>query len=142
MHGTERAELSPLISHIFYERNIAWANFLPPSGFDDGAKVLSVKKKSSIAGTTYKFRLYVADHSPNSAIARANLSTLCEQYLPDRHEIEINDVFREPGRAHDDEVTLTPMLITLEPPLVCRIVGNVDDTRILLAALNLKRDAA
>ena len=62
--------------------------------------------------------------------------------MPDRHEIEINDVFREPGRAHDDEVTLTPMLITLEPPLVCRIVGNVDDTQILLAALNLKRDAA
>ena len=92
---------------------------------------------SAPADATYTFRLYVADHSDNSALARANLSALCNQYLPDRHEIELVDVFREPVRAHDDDITLTPTLIKFAPLPVCRIVGTLDDTQTVLAALNL-----
>ena len=42
----------------------------------------------------FKFRLYVAGDAPNSAQARANLTALCRVHLPDRHEIEVVDVFR------------------------------------------------
>jgi hypothetical protein len=47
----------------------------------------------------YKFRLYVADDTTNSAQAAANLQALCKAHLSGRHEIEIVDVFKEPQRA-------------------------------------------
>ena len=89
------------------------------------------------SGAVYKFRLYVADDSPNSATARTNLAFFCEHYLCDRHEIEIVDVFREPLRAQDDRVSFTPMLIKMEPLPVCRIVGTLSNTPDLVTALTL-----
>jgi len=50
----------------------------------------------------FKFRLYVADHTPNSALALVNLTALCRTYLPNRHEIEVVDVFRKPELALAD----------------------------------------
>ena len=64
-------------------------------------------------GAQFKFRLYVAGDTLNSAQAIANLTALCRDYLPRRHEIEIIDVFREPKRALADGVMMTPMLLRL-----------------------------
>ena len=36
----------------------------------------------------FKFRLYVADDTMNSAQATANLQALCKAHLPGRHEID------------------------------------------------------
>ena len=47
----------------------------------------------------YRFRLFVADNAQNSVAAVANLTALCKEYLPHRHEIEVIDVFKEPERA-------------------------------------------
>lgn len=47
----------------------------------------------------FKFRLFVAGLTPNSAQASLNLATLCEGHLPGRHEIEVVDVFIEPEQA-------------------------------------------
>lgn len=102
--------------------------------------VASHSDASPFAGAEYKFRLYVADDSENSALARAHLSTLCNQYLPDRHEIEVVDVFRDPVRAHADDITLTPTLIKLAPLPVCRIVGTLDDMQTVLVALKLQHE--
>ena len=56
----------------------------------------------------FKFRLYVAGDALNSAQAVANLNALCRAHLPDRHEIEVVDVFREPKRALADDIRMTP----------------------------------
>jgi len=85
----------------------------------------------------YKFRLYVAGGGPNSTQARANLVALCSKYLPDRHEIEVIDVLKEPHRALEDGIMLTPMLIKLSPAPVRRIVGTLSQPQTVLQALGL-----
>ncbi len=84
-----------------------------------------------------KFRLYVAGDAQNSAQAIANLTAICHTYLPDRHDIEVVDVFREPKRALADGILLTPTLVKLSPSPVRRIIGTLSQTQPVLQALGL-----
>lgn len=86
----------------------------------------------------FKFRLYVADSALNSAQAIANLRVLCRIHLPDRHEIEVVDVFLEPKRALADGVFMTPTLMKLAPSPVRRIVGTLSQTQTVVQALGLE----
>jgi circadian clock protein KaiB len=83
----------------------------------------------------FKFRLYVAGDAPNSALAIANLGAFCRAHLPDRHEIEVVDVFREPQRALADSIFMTPTVVVLAPPPVRRIVGALSHSLAILLAL-------
>ncbi|MDM5180192.1 circadian clock KaiB family protein [Massilia sp. DJPM01] len=87
---------------------------------------------------TFIFRLYVAGEAQNSVLARANLRALCETYLPGQHEIEVLDVFREPKRALEDGIFMTPTLLKLAPGSVRRIVGTLSQTEAVLLALGLE----
>jgi circadian clock protein KaiB len=90
----------------------------------------------------YKFRLYVAGDAQNSAQAVANLKALCRAHLADRHEIEIVDVYREPTRALDDGIMMTPTLIKLAPTPVSRIIGTLAQLQPVLLGLMLEAIAA
>ena len=85
----------------------------------------------------FKFRLYVAGEGPNSTQAIANLEALCREFLPGRHEIEVINVLREPYRALDDAVLLTPTLVRLSPAPVRKIIGNLNRRDPLVQALGL-----
>ena len=89
-----------------------------------------------------RFRLFVAGNAPNSAQAIANLGTFCRAHAPDRHEIEIIDVFREPKRALAESIFMTPTLVILAPPPVRRIVGTLSHMQTLLLALGVEPLAA
>jgi circadian clock protein KaiB len=90
----------------------------------------------------FKFRLYVAGDALNSAQALANLGAICRAYLPDRHEIEVVDVFREPKRALADGILMTPTLVKLAPLPVRRIVGTLGQTETVVEALGLEASTA
>jgi circadian clock protein KaiB len=90
----------------------------------------------------FKFRLYVAGDTQNSAHAVANLTALCRAELSDRHEIEIVNVFQEPKRALSDGIFMTPTLIKLKPAPILRIVGTLSQTQPLLTALGLDHASA
>ena len=90
----------------------------------------------------FKFRLYVAGNTPNSTLAFANLTALCRAHLPDRHEIEVVDVFRQPQRALTDGILMTPTLVKLAPSPGQRIVGTLSQTQPVLQALGLATVAA
>jgi circadian clock protein KaiB len=85
----------------------------------------------------FKFRLYVAGDAQNSAMAIANLTTICREHLTDRNEIEVVDVFREPGRALADGIFMTPTLVKLTPSPVKKIVGTLAQTKVVLQTLGL-----
>ncbi len=85
----------------------------------------------------FKFRLYVAGDALNSAQALGNLNALCRRHLPDRHEIEIIDVFREPKRALADGIFMTPTLVKLVPAPSRTIGGTLSQTQLVLQALGL-----
>ena len=86
---------------------------------------------------TFKFRLYVAGNGLNSAQAVANLSALCRAHLPERHHIEVVDVFRQPERALQDGILMTPTLVKLAPLPVRTIIGTLRQTSSVLLALGL-----
>jgi circadian clock protein KaiB len=90
----------------------------------------------------FKFRLYVAGNSLNSAQALDNLSALCRAHLPDRHKIEVVDVYREPKRALADRVFMTPTLLKLAPSPARRMVGTLSHTQPVLQYLGLEGVAA
>lgn len=85
----------------------------------------------------YRFRLYVAGDGTNSVQAVANLAALCRSHLADRSETEIVDVFEEPMRALRDGVFMTPTLLKLAPSPARKIVGTLNQTLAVLAALDL-----
>jgi len=85
----------------------------------------------------FRFRLYVAGGTANSARAIANLERICRVHLPGRHEIEIVDVFRESDRALTDGVLMTPMLFKIAPTPVRSILGTLSHTETVLQALEL-----
>ena len=89
----------------------------------------------------FKFRLYVAGDSTNSAAAVGNLNTLCREHLPDRHKIEIVDVFLEPERALADGVFLTPTIVKLSPAPVRKIVGALTQAAPFLQAIGIAADS-
>ncbi len=62
---------------------------------------------------------------------------LCRNHLPDRHEIEIVDVFREPKRALASGIFMTPTLVKLLPIPVKKIVGTLNQMQTVLLALGL-----
>jgi circadian clock protein KaiB len=85
----------------------------------------------------FRFRLYVAGDSPHSTEAIVNLSAICQEFLPERHELDIVDVLREPQRALADGVLLTPLLVKLSPAPVRKIVGTLSRRQPVLQALGL-----
>jgi circadian clock protein KaiB len=87
---------------------------------------------------TLKFRLYIAGETENSLRAIANLSAFCRDYLHDRHEIEIVDVSKEPKRALEDHILMTPTLLKLAPSPKRKIIGTLKDIPTVLDALALE----
>ena len=86
----------------------------------------------------FKFRLYVVGDTQNSSQAINNFAAFCATHLTNRHETEVVDVLREPRRALQDQVVMTPTLIKLSPPPTRRVVGTLSQSEPLLAALGLR----
>lgn len=81
--------------------------------------------------------LYIADDTIPSLQAKANLEALCREYMPDNATIEIVDILIDPIRCLNEGVLVTPTLVKLFPPPVRKIVGNLDDTKVVLDALGI-----
>ncbi len=86
----------------------------------------------------FKFRLYVAGDAQNSSQALANLKVICKEHLPDRYDVEVVDVFREPRRALVDGIFMTPTLVKLAPSPRRQIVGTLSNAQPVLQALGLE----
>lgn len=85
---------------------------------------------------TYLY-LYVADESPNSVRAMANLEAICREYFEEGcYLLTVIDVMKDPLRALDDEILVTPTLIRLGAPSV-RILGDLSDREMVVRSLGL-----
>ena len=87
--------------------------------------------------TLVTFRLYIAGGAPNSLEALANLKSICDEYLPDCHQIETIDVLQDPLRAVSDGVFVTPMLIKVSPGPMRQLMGNLSARASVVTALEL-----
>ena len=91
---------------------------------------------------TFKFRLFVAGDTQNSADALDNLTALCKAHLAGHYEIEVVDVFRDSQRARADGIRMTPALVKFAPSPEQRIIGTLSDTAHGLRILGLEVSAA
>ena len=89
---------------------------------------------------TYVFRLFVAGNESNSSQARRNLARLCEQHIKGRYKIDVVDVLKDAAAAYKNGVLVTPTLILLKPLPKVTVLGNLNDTGQVLAALRLTGD--
>jgi circadian clock protein KaiB len=87
------------------------------------------------SGERYVLWLFVSGDETNSRQARENLARLCERCLDAPCEITIYDVFEAFQLALDNRVLVTPTLIRVSPPPRVTILGNLSDTRKVVAAL-------
>ena len=70
--------------------------------------------------------------------AIANLQRFCDLKLPNRHEIVIIDVLKQPQIAELEKILITPTLVKEQPPPTERIIGDLSNTEIVLFALNIE----
>ncbi|SKA82682.1 circadian clock protein KaiB [Prosthecobacter debontii] len=88
----------------------------------------------------YVLKLYVTGTTPRAAQAVASIRTLCEEYLRGRYDLEVIDIYQQPGAAAVEQIIAAPTLIKQEPAPARRIVGNLGDKDKILLSLNIKPD--
>jgi circadian clock protein KaiB len=86
----------------------------------------------------YLLRLFVTGASPNSTRAIANLKEICETYLKDNYEMEIIDVYQQPGMAESEQIIALPLLIKKSPGQERRLIGDMSDTAKVLSGLGIQ----
>ena len=80
---------------------------------------------------TWRLRLYVAGQSPKSLRAFANLTTLCEEHLAGRYEIEIIDLVEHPELARSDDILAIPTLVRRLPAPLRKIMRGFHVGRLI-----------
>ena len=96
-----------------------------------GAKVTGDKK--------YIFQLFVTGMLPNSAYAILNITNICDKYLKGRYELEIIDIYEEPGMALSEGIIAIPVLIKKLPLPEERIIGDLSNIERVLNGLHLDK---
>lgn len=85
----------------------------------------------------YVFRLYVTGATPRSTRAVQNLRAMCEANLPGRYDLEVIDIYQQPGLAQADDVVVTPTLIKSMPLPIRRLIGDLSNADRVLISLDL-----
>jgi len=82
--------------------------------------------------------LYIAGTAPRSMRAVRIIKELCEEYLPDCHNLQVVDIYQQPGLAEEAEVLAVPVLVRKRPHPEMRFVGDMTNARAILHALGLR----
>lgn len=85
----------------------------------------------------YVLCLFVTGMTPHSTQAIANLKHICEKHLAGRYELEVIDLYQQPGLARRDRIVAAPTLIKKWPYPLRRLVGNLSQTDRVLVTLDL-----
>lgn len=91
------------------------------------------EQQPSFANETVVLRLYVTGMTPRSSRAVANLRSLCETHLPDLYDLQVIDLYQQPGLAKEEQILAAPTLIKKLPLPPRRMIGDMsDETRVLV----------
>jgi circadian clock protein KaiB len=85
----------------------------------------------------WTLRLYIAGHTPKSAMALANLKKLCEEELSGRYQLEVIDLMQHPERAKADQIVAIPTLVRRLPPPLKRMIGDLSHKDRVIVGLEL-----
>lgn len=111
------------------------------------------KKKEEANGTTAEFeqvmsgihedkyvlRLFITGTTTRSVLALTNLKKICEEHLEGRYQLEVIDLYQNPGLAVDEQIIAAPTLIKKLPMPFRRIIGDMSDVEKVLMGLEIKK---
>jgi circadian clock protein KaiB len=86
----------------------------------------------------YSLRLYITGTTERSNEAVANIRQLCDKFLPGRYELEVVDIYQQPGMAADAQIIAAPTLVKHLPMPIKRLIGNLSDPEKVIIGLDLK----
>jgi circadian clock protein KaiB len=97
------------------------------------------KSSSPADADQWNLRLYVAGHTPRTIAALANLKQICEKHMPNRYEIEVIDLLKNPKLAAGDQIVAIPTLVRKLPKPMKKIIGNLANEEKVLVGLDLRK---
>ena len=86
---------------------------------------------------TYILRLFVAGTTLRSQRAISHIRALCDEYLSDRFDLEVIDVYANPQATREYQIVATPTLVKVLPEPLRRIIGDLSDRAKLMIMLNI-----
>ena len=86
----------------------------------------------------YILRLYVAGLTTRSQQAIRTVTTICEEQLAGRFDLEIVDIYQHPELAKGEQIIAAPTLIKKLPLPLRKIIGNMADKDKVLVGLDLR----
>ena len=89
------------------------------------------------SGERYILRLYVAGMTSRSARAIENVRTFCDKHLQGRYELQIIDVYQQPGLARSEQLIAAPTLIKKLPRPLRHLIGDMSNEERILVGLDL-----
>jgi circadian clock protein KaiB len=87
----------------------------------------------------YVLRLYVAGLTARSRTAISNITSICEEHLRGRYDLEVIDVFQRPILAREEQIIATPTLVKRLPAPLRRLIGDLSEKQKVLIGLDLRR---
>ena len=85
----------------------------------------------------YVLRLYIAGNNPRSQAAVENVKKICEEYLKERYELEVIDIYEDRTKNLVDLVLAAPTLIKKLPLPLRRVIGDMSRKEKVLVGLDL-----
>ncbi len=73
----------------------------------------------------YRLRLFVAGATVRSCQAILRVRQLCEAELKGGCDLEVIDIYQQPGLARDNQIVATPTLIIAFPRPMRRLIGDL-----------------
>ena len=82
-------------------------------------------------------RLFVAGATTRSHHAVTRVRELCDGPLQGRVQLEVVDIYQQPGLARANQIVATPTLIVVFPPPLRRFIGNLTNLLDLFVELDV-----
>lgn len=102
-------------------------------------RLKAVSESKGRPSRKWELRLYVAGHTPRSALALSNLKRLCAKHLDD-YSIEVVDLSLHPQLAKGDQIFAVPTLVRKLPQPMRKIIGDLSDVERVLVGLDIKTE--
>jgi circadian clock protein KaiB len=106
---------------------------------DDNDKTIEAFEQAlnDTTAQLYVLRLFVTGASEKSLQAIDNLKRLCEENFPDQYDLEVIDIYQQPGLAAKEQLLAVPTLIKDLPLPVRRLIGNLSNKKDTLKHLGV-----
>jgi circadian clock protein KaiB len=94
---------------------------------------------ADVRETRYLLSLYVSGMTLRSTAAIERTRAICEEHLPGRYELEVIDIYLDPGVARREQIVAAPTLVKSQPLPIRRLVGDLSDRNRVLTGLDLRK---